>query len=204
MFEREYREMSFVQRWGIIRRVREQSVAEHMYYVAIYAAQTADLIGWKGDRGELLKMALVHDLPEGGVGDIMGPAKRASGIGPALKVVEEQYMKGAFGDWPNQDHLEVRKVHEMKLIVKFADIMDETMFLATEKQMGNGTIGSFYGANIICPARQVYERLSKAWGRLLPITVNSHEVHRMQWGDIDSALISASRGNSFIIANPES
>ena len=28
MFEREYREMSFVQRWGIVRRVREQSVAE--------------------------------------------------------------------------------------------------------------------------------------------------------------------------------
>ena len=198
--------MSFVQRWGIVRRVREQSVAEHMYYVAIYAAQTADLIKYQGNRANLYKAALTHDLPEGGVGDIMGPAKRAAGIGDALKKVEKVYMQSAFGDWPELQIVNQMEEAHIKLIVKFADILDEAMYLATEMQMGNSSIGSFYKEGIVCPARQVYCRLQEAWSNLYihKVGETSFKEHEDGWKMINRRLNHATEGNSFIIANPGS
>lgn len=140
MFEREYRELSWVPRWTIIRRIREQSVAEHSYYVALYAGQVADLVKWKGDRGTLLKWALLHDLAEVFTSDIPGPTKRAmidKGKGAAFVANE---LNRRFPDLAVPDGVTHGAFAEIEAIVKVADLIDENCYLASERQLGNGTL----------------------------------------------------------------
>lgn len=148
MFEREYRELSFVRRWGIHRRLLEQSVAEHSYYVALYAMQIAKFIGWPqnysgtvGELGGLLRAALLHDVPEVITGDPAGPVKRqtmammgerAIGEGVARRFGPEVAIEIEAANHPTSN-----AGKEIKAIVKVADSLDALFHLATEIQMGN-------------------------------------------------------------------
>lgn len=75
MFEVEFRLFSEVRRWATIRN-SGQKLAEHSFFVALYADQIATLIDWQGDRGALMLHALLHDIDELITGDIPGNWKR--------------------------------------------------------------------------------------------------------------------------------
>lgn len=190
MLERELRELSFVPRWGVLRRVRSQSVAEHSYYVALYAGHVADLVGWNGDRGALLRSALVHDLPEASTGDMPGPAKRAM-MDPERSVsVERHYMQTRFPDdfgaW-----LGTKGDPEIRLLVKVADLLDEIMFLQTECQLGNQNAGVI--GDTRTPLGNSYKRLRAIW----------HESHLLndsdKWDTVHGSIIAAGEEYSNII-----
>lgn len=160
MLERELRELSFVPRWGVLRRVRSQSTAEHSYYVALYAAHVADMVGWNGDRGALLRSALVHDLPEAVTGDIPGPAKRKMMDPQKTNEMESKYIGSRFPDDSAAWH--DAKLHpEIRLLIKAADLLDEIMFLATERQLGNLNAG--HPDNLQTPLGNSYKRLYALW-----------------------------------------
>ena len=77
----ECNELKAIPRMGWrVRGVRDgESVAEHSYAVALIAMLVADRLDIDIDREKLLKIALVHDLPEHMLGDIHAPATRLLG-----------------------------------------------------------------------------------------------------------------------------
>lgn len=147
MFEREYREMSFVPRWAIIRNIKQQSVAEHSYYVALYAGQVARLINWQGSYDNLYRAALMHDVSEVFMSDIPGPTKRAIIDHYRYNDYELSGLQDRFGDeigaWLKDDI----EPAEINAIIKVADLLDECFFLYTEVQLGNKTLGRVIAAS---------------------------------------------------------
>lgn len=154
MFNREYRELSDVPRWAIIRTIQRQNVAEHSYYVTLYAGQVADFIDWTGDRADLLDYALRHDLEEMYMSDIPGPSKRAMMTDRVhydehcraenVKRFGADYVKRLFypvdetpeGDWRTEE--------EIKAIIKVADLLDECFFLCLDQQLGNRAVETVF------------------------------------------------------------
>lgn len=138
MFEREYRELSFVPRWSIARLLRRQSVAEHSYYVALYAHQMALTLQLEPHEVMAVTVAaLYEDLEESFTGDIPGPSKRSMLYDKhrfyewCTGMVEDRF--GVFGGnmwWAAKDET-------VGYILKAANLMDEVAHLSTELQMGN-------------------------------------------------------------------
>lgn len=135
MFERDLRTLSFVPRWVITRNIHTQSVAEHSFYVAVYAGQLAEYLDFEGNMGDLYHAALWHDAEECFTGDIPGPAKRHM-FDISLTPRQQQLWvrDGLSLRFPGQ----MRPVtYEMRLILKVANLLDEVFYKATEIQMGN-------------------------------------------------------------------
>lgn len=142
MFEREYRELSTVPRWTIIRTIQKQNVAEHSFYVALYAGQVADLIKWPGPRAVLLDIALRHDLEEVYMSDIPGPSKRAMvhDVDKYQQRCESENVRRFGEDYKNRTMMfwNLPDVEDqVRAIIKVADLLDECFFLATDHQLGN-------------------------------------------------------------------
>jgi len=70
-----------VKRWTIVRTIRDQSLAEHMYNVTMIARAIAANLGI--DDTKIIKYALDHDLDEILTGDIPTPAKERLKINTA-------------------------------------------------------------------------------------------------------------------------
>lgn len=158
-----WRELAYVPRWGIFRRNRDQSVAEHSYYVSVYAGQIAEMVKWKGDAAMLLKAALIHDLFEGRSGDIPAPFKRQMGIDEKHLEAEWKYFHDNF-----RDQLPVlaalRGDPQIAAIVRVADRLEGCIFLATEWMSGNRYAGRMYSPG--SPARDMVMSLGRAWIQL--------------------------------------
>lgn len=146
MFESERRDLAWVPRWGIIRVLRRQSVAEHSYFVTCYGLEVAKAINWPEcdptwDATEhpaamhLLSLYLLrHDEGETVESDAPGPVKRLAGwdnnkLAPLLR--------HRYGPPPYY-------TASMKKIRVVADLIDECMYLAGEIRMGNHTLLSVY------------------------------------------------------------
>jgi 5'-deoxynucleotidase YfbR-like HD superfamily hydrolase len=161
-FNRELRELSFVPRWSIVRTIKTQSVAQHSFYVALYAGQVADIIKWPCDRGVLLKYALYHDMDEVFMSDIPGPVKRAT-INQEQKndFVNIEMSKRFGSDWiiGGEGPRDVG-VPSAKEIIKVADLLDEAFFLASDMQLGNQSIKHVY-ANSVKRLKEACDVVSK-------------------------------------------
>ncbi len=72
-----------------------ESVAEHSYAVALLTMLLADRIDDTIDQAKLLKIALLHDLPEYMLGDIHAPATRMLGV-EAKEAAEERILEKLF------------------------------------------------------------------------------------------------------------
>lgn len=143
LFRREMRDLRFVPRWAILRRGREQNVAEHSYYVALYAMEIAMFIGWPGDRLALMHSALVHDLPEVWTGDMPRPAKRVMVQRQALQSLEQRRMADIFPFHASayKSSAEDSQQNGLREILACADSVEAVMFLADELNMGNRSVG---------------------------------------------------------------
>ncbi|MBM3307423.1 MAG: HD domain-containing protein [Candidatus Eisenbacteria bacterium] len=83
-----------------VRGVREgESVAEHSYAVALMSMMLADRLGVAVDREKVLRIALLHDLPEHVTGDIHAPATKILGEG-VKEEAEARVMERLFADLP--------------------------------------------------------------------------------------------------------
>lgn len=146
MFESERRDLAWVPRWGIVRVLRRQSVAEHSYYVTCYGLEVAKAIGWPEcdpawDATEhpaamhLLSLYLLrHDEGESVESDAPGPVKRIAGWDSSKLA---PLLRHRFGP-PPYCTTSMRKIRVV------ADLIDECMYLAGEIRTGNGSLNSVY------------------------------------------------------------
>lgn len=153
------RAASIVPRWSIVHTLKPDYVAGHSFYVAIYSAQIARLINWRGVMGELLWEALTHDVfDELVTGDLVGPVK-SNIIDPqkfskfvARKVVE--MMPGL----PRYEFRPQSAGEEIKRIIKAADQLDALFYVLGEQALGNQIIAARYQSS--------YDKAREAWFRL--------------------------------------
>ena len=192
MFEREIRDLSHVPRWTIARTIRQQNVAEHSFYVAVYALQIAKIINWSTSEDDLLALtsiALIHDLHESFTGDTPGPVKRSTyAAGQSTEWIAAQ-MNARFANLAisNKTH----NGDEINAILKAANLLDELFFLAGEKQMGNKSINALIGA--------VENRTYKAW---LALPGYNIETLSQQWDMyVQPAYLRELLGNSEVVEN---
>lgn len=149
MFERELIDSMFVQRWGIVRTLMPQSIAEHSYLVAHYANDISTILGLSPVlNSTILKYALWHDLKdEIFTGDLPGPNKRGllDAIGSDAKRKWDtklfEWAKRTFERLADRAHgplpLSNSNNDIMLLTVKTADWLEAATRMATEFQMGN-------------------------------------------------------------------
>lgn len=149
-FSPELRTASVVPRWSIVWTLTKDTLANHSFFVALYADQIAELIGWYkmahgiGQRGTLAFIALTHDLDETITGDIVAPAKQAILDGGKA----ERYIQRNMDErlpWVTGHEHSIRghipsTWYEAKAIVKAADRLDALLFLTVEARLGNGVI----------------------------------------------------------------
>lgn len=149
MFERELTDSLFLQRWGIVRLVRPQSVAEHTFLVAHYANDLCVFLGVSTDiHLATLQLALWHDAKdEIFTGDLPGPNKRSllEAIGPDAKKRwsarlakwAERTFKGLYHRSGGHTAHMGTTAEVVELILKTADWLEAAVKMATEAQLGN-------------------------------------------------------------------
>lgn len=152
MFQRELRTLAYVPRWAIIRTLRQQSVAEHSFYVALYADKIASMINWSGDRVDLFRVALLHDLDEVLTGDISQPGKQwiRSVMNSEQKMnLDAIMLKQTARRIPEYEGIITNAItdgnieyNELNAIIKVADILEACLYLADEKFSGNGNVAN--------------------------------------------------------------
>lgn len=145
MFERDYRDLAHVPRWGIVPVIKRQSVAEHSYYVTLYMSH----ICYKLDLEcailvKCLRHGLEHDRGECYTSDIPGPVKRSIVDKQSELYYEAKEDVRRFG---------IEKFDTDKVVVairKMADLMDEYAYWQEEYMLGNRRATQFL--EIISPA----------------------------------------------------
>lgn len=107
----QYERLRIVKRWGIIDMMKEQSVMEHSYMVAVIVgsliAEHTKLCSdlrirtlVQNHRQNAIEWALMHDLPEIFTGDIPSSIKRNKDVAEAVIKAETDEMP-AYGDIKN-------------------------------------------------------------------------------------------------------
>lgn len=118
--------LSVVKRWGIVRTIHTQSVAEHVFNVqriCIKLAPYFKIVDFE-DLFELSQAALHHDDDEAVLGDIPGPAK-------AHVHTDEKGVDVGATAWYTDSS------DAIKAIVKLADMLEAYHFLTMEFKLGN-------------------------------------------------------------------
>lgn len=142
--------MKYVNRWGLMRNSRNESLSDHtldvvfISHALVVAANTyfgADL-----DEGRVCTLAAFHDAPEIITGDMPTPVKY---INPEMKKVYSKVEEGAINTMINQLPNEMRPVYEKALsitdekdkqlmrYVKAADKISALIKCIEEEQSGN-------------------------------------------------------------------
>lgn len=122
-----------IKRWNIINTTRQQTLAEHLFNVAMIADTILNKLGNEEYRDITLAWALIHDVPEVVCGDTPTPTKKRmeelgwdmekiyNDIDPTYKATKETAEEVGFGlPWK---------------VVKAADLMEAIHFL-TENGVG--------------------------------------------------------------------
>lgn len=131
---------SDVFRWQIVKTIRQQSIAEHSYQVAMIAHRILLLlVPNQVGRGmlelEVLKWSLYHDLPEVMTGDIATPLKQ---------YLKKQNTHGCIEELEDRVSPQYRMAKPLKgslvqRIVKLADIMEAIKFVSENAATVHGT-----------------------------------------------------------------
>lgn len=165
LFPPELRTASVVNRWSIVWTLKQDNIAQHSFYVLLYARAIAQLIEWEGSSALLMYMAATHDLGEIFTGDIVGPVKNKI-IDPEREAEYtsnkmKERMPGVArqtGWYMNSDENTTDRVADALVIIKAADRLDALLFLIGEKRMGNGVVDELI--------RTSENRLHEAWQEL--------------------------------------
>jgi 5'-deoxynucleotidase YfbR-like HD superfamily hydrolase len=131
------RMMAVVPRWSIVPRLNKQSVAEHVYFVALYASKLAQMLKLPPEEAlATIEYALRHDSEEIWTSDIPSPTKRAIVDKERNSAFEAQLFKRLGPDYAvRQSATDLQRD-----IVKAADFIDWLFWVSLEVAMGNNTM----------------------------------------------------------------
>lgn len=154
---KEYRMLSFVERWGIAPRHHHQNVADHSFFVTLYASELCEMLGVRQiERAEVLDAALRHDAFEAWTSDPPGPAKRSLFDPVKAKAYHAKFAEGmgefysvsvAATDTDVQTTVNSKfggRWLSIRNIIKVADLTDEVFYLAFERNLGNNMVLDLY------------------------------------------------------------
>lgn len=140
--------MKYISRWGLMRNLRQENIAEHSLDTAIIAHLLCELrntrFGGNVDSSRAVLYAVFHDVPEIITGDLPTPVKYSNpAISEAYKQVEADAvetllngvpddLRGTYAEIFNEDNdTEVRK------LVKAADKISALIKCLEERASGN-------------------------------------------------------------------
>ena len=143
-----------VKRWHTVHTLRQQTVAEHSWGVAMICRKL-----WPQD-SILMEAALCHDLGEGYTGDIPWPAKAANynlnDIAGDMEIVELRRL-GALVD------LEPLQYKSLKI----ADMLELLYFVVEEMELGNRTLDNVF--NLALRHLELLDKDNEAFDLIKPL-----------------------------------
>lgn len=118
--------LSVVQRWGIVRMSKRQSVAEHSYIVSVLAMAIAENMYYEFDSQKrdtvqvAVQWSLLHDMPEVVTGDIPASFKRYLKLDTEMEVLFPKYC-GLEHDVRHQQGFDIFFAADNLEAIKFAE-----------------------------------------------------------------------------------
>lgn len=117
--------------------IKDESVAEHSFYVALIALQICDDYDVTDDiRLQCLIKSLLHDMPETELNDITHDVKNALNLRPLLKQYEDEFYVKNYPKYIELMNNDVKIVDE---IVKYADTLSVKQYVLNEIEIGNNS-----------------------------------------------------------------
>lgn len=172
--------MNYIDRWGLMRNSRRETLAEHSAVTAciahILAAAAREVYGADADPEKVATAALYHDMSETLTGDMPTPVKYANDdIKSSYKRVEKEAelsvtrmlppeLRGALSGYVTGDELNDRE----KKIVKAADKLSALIKCIEERRSGNREFESAEAATLASLQDMDLPELRYFIGKFLP------------------------------------
>ena len=124
-------------RYNTRNKLKDESVAEHSFYVALFALKICDDFGIADDvKSKCVIKALLHDMPEIDLNDITHNVKEALNLRPFLKQYEDKYFEQHY-----KQHYELMTKYDklVDAIVLLADGMSVYQYSLNEVNLGNSS-----------------------------------------------------------------
>lgn len=165
-----------ITRWHMVRTQRDQTLAEHLYLVTMYAIELAEQILTDFDSDSklaLMSWCLEHDTPEILTGDIPTPAKRR--IQESLGTLDLNPLEDLEYSIANASYKEAKdkiKDSKLEIIAKLADVMDGLVFIHVEGVTEHSTI--------------IEHKLTASFGKV--ISLGRAKYPNEKWGKAEGIL----------------
>lgn len=164
-----------VNRWQIVRTVRQQTLAEHLYLVRVLTVAFCKAAQLSDSETQLAEQwALEHDVPEVKTGDINTPIKdamrRAVPAGDPIKTIELS-MSSSYANL--YDRVKTDYPH-LRQIVKLADIVEAIAFITIEG----------LGAHALEAKQGLYRDYNSLYG----VLISSNDQYSHIWGPIHDVV----------------
>lgn len=122
-----------VNRWGIVKVARNQSIAEHSFQVAMIASRICDLLGeHQCFKDGVVWLALTHDLTEVLTGDLASPLKPLLGAEAQARLKSFEQGITILGQAQKHGPSKAQRV------VKAADLIEAIAFLDQNAMTSHG------------------------------------------------------------------
>lgn len=178
MLERDLRAMAVVKRWGIVPTIKDQSDAEHTFFVICYVNDICTYLEVTDDvRLAALKYAIWHDMDEILTGDAPGPHKKhfmiknSNWVFKSMEKIFRRRTDRMYGKFTGQSE---GKNEAMHAIVKAADLIESVLFLVEELRLGNTNVHEHI-AQLSDQAFAAIDKLNRWYSELLVINLR-HDV----------------------------
>lgn len=148
-FIKHERNLDKVIRFSAKGRIKDQTVAEHLYHTSLYAMIMADLenqMGNKVDMERLLRSTLIHDLEESLTGDIISDFKHSDekvaedikNLGKKFFEEMVAYLPGDMSEKYTELWINAKDENTIEgKIMHAADKFEALAYAMEEKQIGN-------------------------------------------------------------------
>lgn len=149
--------LAFIHRYSVIPRVKNESIAEHSFFVASLVIKLQD--DYVFDLGKAVTMATIHDWTESWTDDITVATKRKFPlIANAVEVVEYQVVNQFFPIGVKNIWSEYKEGHSVEAkITKYADTLQVIQYAENEAKLGN-----MYMESVVEDAKQRLLKLEDA------------------------------------------
>lgn len=150
--------------------LKKESVAEHSFYVALFALKICDdyKIDTVNTKMSLIK-ALLHDMPEIELNDITHNVKERLNLRPFLKKYEDEYF---VEHYKQHEWLMIEGNDKINAIVDLADAMSVYQYSLNETMLGNQSADI---KEILDESKERVAKLKSKLEKVLAEEGNQHE-----------------------------
>jgi len=154
-----HKALSQILRFSTVPTIHKQNVAEHSYFVALIAWLICVRMETKGieiNTEKVLKLSLIHDLPESVSGDMPRSVKKGE-IRKIITELEDSVFQMMIGDLPEDMYDELSATYRRwelgdsleEKVMRFSDILESAIYCLCEKELGNSNMDRIISNMII-------------------------------------------------------